>query len=437
MKELLKKIFNYKTTVIVILLMFVAKFLGFIKNIFLAKYYGTSVISDAYQMAISISMIIVGMVLYSYQAFTKGYYMSEKYKRENEYTSTFLNFILVILVVIFAIMIVFEKNIIKIFAPGFNSEQITYTINFLIPITIGTIFLVVANILSEYLRCKNSYVISQVAYLTVNIIEIITILIAFYIDCNWLSYGYLLANFIYLVILVFLCIKKNLKYQLVLKKEEIRIFSKILIPIFFSSVITDINSMIDKIFASNSGTGIVSTLSYATNIKTVTLIIAAGFLTVLFPKISKKIVERDFINFKKIIKKSLLIILIIYIPITIFFITFSVNIVKIVYYRGAFDLDSLNKTSICLQMYVIGVTGISIRDLYIKALYCLEKGRFVIGISIISVAINTLLNIMLFRRLGYVGLPLATSLSVWIVILILIYYYKKNIKELINLRDNS
>ena len=89
--------------------MFVAKFLGFIKNIFLAKYYGTSVISDAYQMAISISMIIVGMVLYSYQAFTKGYYISEKYKRENEYTSTFLNFILVILVVIFAIMVVFEK----------------------------------------------------------------------------------------------------------------------------------------------------------------------------------------------------------------------------------------------------------------------------------------------------------------------------------------
>ena len=88
-------------------------------------------------------------------------------------------------------------------------------------------------------------------------------------------------------------------------------------------------------------------------------------------------------------------------------------------------------------MYVIGVTGISIRDLYIKALYCLEKGRFVIGISIISVAINTLLNLMLFRRLGYVGLPLATSLSVWIVIPILIYYYKKNIKELINLRDNS
>ena len=124
MKEIFKKIITYKTTIIVIMLLFIAKFLGFIKNIFLAKYYGTTVISDSYQMAISIPMILVGVVLYSYQAFTKGYYISEKKNKTNEYTSTFLNFILLILFGIILIIIFFEKYIINICAPGFNNEQV-------------------------------------------------------------------------------------------------------------------------------------------------------------------------------------------------------------------------------------------------------------------------------------------------------------------------
>ena len=73
--------------------------------------------------------------------------------------------------------------------------------------------------------------------------------------------------------------------------------------------------------------------------------------------------------------------------------------------------------------------GISIRDLYIKALYCMEKGKFVIVISVISVIVNIVLNIILFEKIGYVGLPLATSLAVWIIIPIIIGYYKRSVRK--------
>lgn len=429
MKKVVEILNNYKITVLVIILLFAAKFLGFIKNIFLARFYGTNVISDAYQMAISIPMIVIGIVLYSYQAFTKGYYESEKNGRSSEYTCSFLNFILLILLFISIILLVFSNNIINLFAPGFNSEQLYYTSKLISPITIGTIFLAIANILAEYLRCKNSYVLSQISYLVINIIEIFTIFVAFYFDYRWLSYGYLVANFVYFIILLVLCIKKNFTYHLLICKSDIKIFSKILIPVFISSIVTDVNSMIDKMFASNSGTGIVSTLSYSTNIKTVSLILAAGFLTVLFPKISKKCVEGQYEVFNHMIYKGLLTIIMIYIPISLLSIFFSKYIVKLVYFRGAFDFDALIKTSNCLKMYIIGITGISIRDLYIKALYCLEKGNLVIIISVLSVMANVLLNALLFERLGYIGLPLATSLSVWIVIPILIFFYKSNIRK--------
>ena len=379
-----KKLLNHKAEVFVIILLFAAKFLGFIKNIFMAKYYGTSIISDAYQMALSIPMIVLGIILYSYQAFTKGYFISEKNRKTTQYISSFINFILILLFFMAIFLFLFPDEIIKIFAPGFNNEQFMYTVKFIKPIILGTIFLAISNILAEYLRCKNSYVIAQFAYLIINIIEIVSIIIAYRFNYMWLSYGYFIANIIYFFILVIVCKNRKINYScVILEKQEVKVFIKILIPIFVSGIISDINSMIDKIFASKFGTGIVATLGYSTNIKTVFLIIAAGYLTVLFPKIAKKFVEKDYVNYHKNIKESLLIILMVYIPLTVLVIIFSKTIVSLVYYRGAFDAESLIRTSNCLVMYTIGIAGISIRDLYMKALYCMEKGRLIVLISMI------------------------------------------------------
>ena len=430
MSNVINIIKKHKVAILVIILLFAAKFLGFIKNVFMAQYYGTTIISDAYQMATSIPMVVLGIILYSYQAFTKGYFISEKNHRTKQYISTFINFILIILFLVSIILFLFPRQITSLFAPGFNEEQINYTLAFLKPIILGTIFLSISNILAEYLRCKNSFVIAQLSYLIINIIEIISIFIAYSVNYMWLSYGFFIANFIYFLVLLIICKRKNIKYSVtVLEKKELQTFIKILIPIFISSIISDINLMVDKIFASKFGVGIVSTLSYSTNIKTVLLIIAAGYLTVLFPKISKKFVEKKHIDFNKNINDSLIIILLIYIPLTLITILFSKNIVRIVYYRGVFDMESLIKTSKCLVMYIIGIAGISIRDLYIKALYCMEKGKMVVIVSALSVIFNIAFNILLSNKIGYIGLPLATSLSVWIILPFLILIYKKNIKR--------
>lgn len=433
MKKLLDKFCKNKIAVVVVCLLLLAKFLGFIKNVFMAKYYGTSSISDAYQMALSIPTIVTGIVLYSYQAFTKGYFESEKIERADKYFSSFINFVLLILILITLLLFVFSNQIIYIFAPGFNVEQINYTRGLLFPMIIGTFFLAIANVLSEYLRCKKSYISSQISYLVINTIEILTIFIAFHTNYKWLSYGYLIANFTYFIILVILSYLKGLRYKLILSKIDINLFIKILLPVFLSSIITDVNTMVDKIFASKFGEGIVSTLSYATNIKTVFLIVAAGYLTVLYPNISKLVVEKKYVHFNEKIKNGFKTMIFIYIPLTVIIFLFSSSIIRIVYYRGSFDNEALLNTSSCMIMYGIGIAGICLRDLYIKALYCLNKGKIVTFVSFVSVLLNILLNVILSNKFGYVGLPLATSLSVWLVVpLLFVYYknyYKKNISE--------
>lgn len=436
--EFNNKIFKFlnkqKVPIAVIILLFFSKFLGFLKNMFMAKYYGTSSISDAYQMAVSIPTIMLGIVLFSYQAFTKGYYLAEKKNRANKYTNSFINFILIIELIILILLILFKTKILKIFAPGFDLEQIKYTYHLIYPIIIGTSFLSIANILAEYLRCKNIYILPQVAYLIINIVEIVAIFIAFSKSFMWLSYGFLIANFLYFFMVIFIAYKNDFRYEIYISKIDINNFKNILFPVFLSSIIVDLSLMVDKIFASLYDTGTVSTLNYAANIQTVFLIIAAGFLTVLYPKIAKDVADEDYKKFELRIKKSLIFLTILYIFIILFLIFFSKTIVKIVYYRGAFNAEALIETTNSFIMYSIGILAIVIRDLYIKALYCLNKGNKVIITSVLSVFLNVIFNIILSKKIGYIGLPLATSLSNWAIIPLLIYFYISTLKEKVSVK---
>lgn len=416
---------NHKTTITVITLIFGAKFLGFIKNVVLAKYYGTSAISDAYQMAISIPTITTGVLLYSHQAFTKGYFISKNNKDADKYTSSFVTFILLATAILCLATLVFKKHIIELFAPGFDEEKIWLVESLMTPIAVGVAMQVIANVLMEYLRANKSFIAPQASFLLVNIVETATIALAFWFNIQWLAYGYLLANFIFLAIITLLCYKKGFRYSFMLNKKHILLFKKILIPVLLSSIIVEVNAAIDKAFASNFETGVVSAISYSTNIRSVLLIIAAGILTVLFPKISKLSAEKQIENLRNTVKKAAKVIFAIYVPMTAMSILFAESVVKIVYLRGEFNDDSLISTTNCLVMYSFGLLGICIRDLLVKALYSLEKGKTIICISVMSVTLNIILNIIITKIIGYSGLPLATSISATVSVLPLYYQYRK------------
>lgn len=427
MKYTLNK--THSTTLLVVFLLFGAKFLGFVKNIFLAISYGTSIISDAYQMAIAIPSILLGVVLYSNQAFTKGYFEAEKRGdgKEIQYVNTFINFIIILLILITGLILICEDKLIRIFAPGFNESTVICTQYLLKPIVFGVAFLGIATVFSEYLRCRNSFVFAQCAYLVINIVEIVTLLFSIYFGYLWLAYGFLIANGMYLLVVVIVCVNKGYRYKFIINRDDVKLFIPIFFPVFISCMITEINQMVDKMFASLFETGVMSSLGYAMNIRTVALIIAAGYISVIYPKLAKAYADEKFESFKYIVSKSILMFTVLYLILTVGIIIFSDWIIRIVYYRGAFNIEALKMTSQSLIMYAIGLMGIAIRDILIKALYCMEKGKAVIIFSAISVVINIILNYILSEKIGYVGLPLATSLSVIIVLPFLFLFYKSNI----------
>ena len=68
-------------------------------------------------------------------------------------------------------------------------------------------------------------------------------------------------------------------------------------------------------------------------------------------------------------------------------------------------------TAAALQFYAVGLLGYSIVRIASPTFYALGDSRTPVQISIASVAVNAVLNVVLVRVLGYRGLALGTSIA--------------------------
>lgn len=93
---------------------------------------------------------------------------------------------------------------------------------------------------------------------------------------------------------------------------------------------------------------------------------------------------------------------------------FRGEIVQLLYQRGAFlEADAL-ATSRVVLVYTLGLFSFSAVKILTPAFYALENTRTPVRLSLVAVAVKVALSFLLIRPLGFLGLPLATSLSSWL-----------------------
>jgi putative peptidoglycan lipid II flippase len=83
----------------------------------------------------------------------------------------------------------------------------------------------------------------------------------------------------------------------------------------------------------------------------------------------------------------------------------------LIFERGNFTAADTSATARALQYYALGSIGYSVVRIVSPAFYAMHQSRVPVAASVTSVAVNVLLNIILVRLMGYVGLALGTSLA--------------------------
>ena len=207
--------------------------------------------------------------------------------------------------------------------------------------------------------------------------------------------------------------------------KSLKNFFKKLLPSIFSSGITQINILIGTIIASFQS-GAVSYLYYADRIYQINLAIAGIAVgTVVLPNLSKSIKTNDQNSVDLIQNKSLELSLALSLPAAFGLLIASEEIVNSLFGYGSFDQTDVANTSLALTFFAMGVPAFALVKVLSNFYFARDNTKMPFYISLISMIINIAISISLFKKYGFVIIPIATTVSTWFATLLYFVLLKK------------
>lgn len=406
-----------QTAFLMAVLTLVSKCIGFLREMVMASYYGASYVTDAYVMASTILSVLFGGILAAVSiAYLPIYSDITEKKGEAEgdrFTSSVINALLVITVLISLIGILFSDIIVSLFASGFTGETAQLA-SFYIKILFSyVIFSSTAGILDSYLQYKGYFLPQIISGYFVSIGTIAAIIVS---ACT--SYYYLACGLLIGYGLRFLCIwlvakRKNYRHSYQLgSRENISLILTLALPTYIGSSMYNINSFVDKTMASPLSEGSIAALNYAyllnNMIMSVTIIILS---TIIYPKLTKLNSMERYDSYNTMLKTGLNLVVLIAMPCSLGAMVFSNEMIQLVYGRGAFDDIAVQMTSSAFFYYSIGLVFTALNKFLTKVFYSLRNMKSPMFYSAASVVINICLNLVFIRYMGLKGIALSTSIA--------------------------
>ncbi|WP_342044818.1 murein biosynthesis integral membrane protein MurJ [Bacillus sp. OTU530] len=412
-----------------------SKLLGFVREMLVANYYGTSYVADAYYIAQTPSTLAITFSMAISSVFLP---LFVKYSSDRKQSFLFANNVLVLflaaVVAIYIFVMLFTELFVGTLAPGLPAQAESLSI-LLVKILFPLVFIVIAvQIYTLMLNTFNDYVASAASVLPNNIIIIVYL---------WIfgdKYGItgvtivtLVASVIQLFILYLLLRKHN--YTIMNTTEVWGVNSKefilLLLPIIVSSGFNQLNSVVDRILASGISEGAIASLSYAFRLRGIaTGIFITPIITLTFPKLARHSHKKDYTQVSELTHKSLFSVFVLLLPLTLIFMFFSKEIIEILLERGNFDSRATEMTSGIFWAYSLGIIAIGFREVTLRAFYSYGDTKTPTYIMIIGSISNVILSYLFIKWFGLTGLGLSSSISFVITALITIVALKKNLSSI-------
>lgn len=423
-----------KTTLVLMLVTILSKFIGFARELVLTYIYGAGVITDVYITSSSIPGVLFASIAIALVTTVIPLFYEIDNSKGREYSIKFINNIFNIVVIISIILVVlgimFTQPLVKIFAMDFVGEKLELAIKFTKIMILGIVFIGLSHIMTAWLQINGQFTISGIIGIPYNIIIILGILLSSKSNINIIAVGTLIALASQFLIQLPFALKSGYKYKryINIHDEYIKKIFYLVIPVFIGNAVNQINAILDKSLASTLGDGIITILNSANKLNSFVMgIFIMTIASVIYPILSKLSNDGNKQDFIISVVKSINSVILLIIPISIGALVLAEPFVRIVFERGAFNSEATSMTAISLACYSIGMLGVSLREILSRVFFSLQDTKIPMINGTIAMGMNIVLNIVLIKFLGYMGIPLATSISSIICILLLFKSLKKKI----------
>ena len=207
--------------------------------------------------------------------------------------------------------------------------------------------------------------------------------------------------------------------------SKVKFFFKKLLPSIFSSGVIQINILIGTIIASFESSA-VSYLYYADRVYQINLAIAGIAVgTVSLPVLAKALKTKNILKVSKIQNKSIELSLLLSIPASLGLILASQQIVNVLFGYGTFSEEDISMTAKALKYFGYGIPAFALIKVLSNFFFARDNTKIPFYISFLVVLLNIAISLNFFKEVGFVIIPIATTISSWVGVLIYFILLKK------------
>jgi putative peptidoglycan lipid II flippase len=416
----------------------ISRVFGFIRDMVTAHLFGASLYSDAFFVAFRIPNFM--RRLFAEGSFSQAFVpvLSEYQKRESQdEIKSFINSMAgtlgAVLLMVTCAGILLAPLIVRIFAPGFVADGQRYDLAVMM-LRITFPYLLFISLTAFSGAILNTYSKFWVAAFTPVFLNISMIATAIWLAPHLnvpivgLAWGVFIAGIIQLCFQIPFLKRMGLlpKPKIDFKNKGVTKVLKLMVPALFGVSVSQVNLLLDTLFASFLVVGSVSWLYFSDRLMEFPLgVFGVAISTVILPHLSRHHASESLKDFSATLDWALRCVLLVGLPSAVVLAVISGPLLSTLLQYGHFDGHAVLMARQSLSAFAIGIAPFMLIKVLAAGFYAKQDMRTPVKIGIMAMVANMVLNLMLIWSLKHAGIALATSIASLLNAGFLFYYLRK------------
>jgi len=415
-----------KSAAVVGIAVMCSRVLGLVREQVFAGLFGAGYAYDSFVVAFRIPNLLrdlfgEGALSAAFVTVFSAYDTNKSQEDTWKLASNVLTFILILLSIITLLGMYFADSIVFLLAPNFDliPGKTALTEKLTIIMMPFLVFISLSAVVMGVLNTKGRFFIPALASSFFNLGSIVGgTALAFTLPhygqpaIVGMAFGTLIGGLLQLGIQVPALLKTGFRYKpsLNLSDPGLHQVLKLMIPATIGLSATQINLFVNTNFASSCAEGSVSWLYYAFRLVQLPIGVFGVALSIaMLPVLAKQAAKKSFAEMKDTVVSSLTMVFALCIPATAGLIILSEPIIRLIYEHGAFTPEDTLATAQTLSLYAIGLFAYSANKILVPAFYALDKTRFPVIASFLSVGLNIIVITLTIDYFQHLAIALSTS----------------------------
>lgn len=400
---------------------FLSRILGLVRDIIILGQFGTSHEIDAFRASFGILdliyLVVAGGALGSaFIPVFNEFLSKEDHEGAWSFANSLLNVVLIALVAACALIFALAEPLVAMtVGNGFDAEKQALTVTLLRLMLIQPALLGVGGLAKATLESFDRFALPALGSNLYNIGIIVGALLAPWFGIMGLIWGVNLGAALFVAIQLPGLLKIGWRYapKFEINTPSLRQVAKLIGPRLFGQSAWQIGLIALASFATQLGEGAVTANSAALQLMMLPHgLIALSLGTVIFPQLARFYAAGDTASLRETTLHAVRQIMFLALPCMAALAILSFPIIRLLFERGRFDVDSTLLTSQALTFYALGLVAFAVAEIEVRCFYAMQDTRTPVYVGIGAVAINVVLGyLMVSNGIGLRGLALGFSIA--------------------------